>query len=77
MVIVTFSVPDEVNDAFDNMFSDVNKSTVIADLMREAIKRACRKQASDEAVDAILARRSSAPARSANELARSRASSRP
>ena len=77
MATVNFSVPDEVKDAFNATFSDVNKSAVIADLMCEAVERARRKQASDRAVDSILARRRRAPVRSAGELARSRASNRP
>lgn len=51
MATVTFSVPDEVNDAFNATFSDVDKSAVIANLMREAVERARRKQASDRIVD--------------------------
>ena len=77
MATVNFSIPDEVKDAFNATFSDVNKSAVIADLMREAVERARRKQASDRAVDAILTRRRRAPVRSASELARSRTSNRP
>ena len=77
MATVNFSVPDEVKDAFNAAFSDVNKSAVIAELMREAVERARRKQASDRAVDAILERRRRAPMRSASELARSRTSNRP
>ena len=77
MATVNFSVPDEVKDALNATFSDVNKSVVIADLMREAVERARRKQASDRAVDAILARRHRATVRSAGELARSRTSNRP
>ena len=77
MATVNFGVPDEVKDAFNTTFADVNKSAVIADLMREAVERARRKQASDSAVDAILARRRRAPVRHASELARSRTSNRP
>ena len=77
MATVNFSVPDEVKDAFNATFFDVNKSAVIADLMREAVERARRKQASDRAVDAILVRRRRAPMRSSRELARSRTSNRP
>ena len=77
MVTVNFSIPDEVKNAFNATFSDVNKSAVIADLMREAVERARRKQASDRAVDAILARRRSAPVCSASELLRSRMRNRP
>ena len=77
MATVNFSVPDEVKDAFNATFSDVNKSAVIADLMREAVERARRKQASDRAVDAILARRRRAPVYSASELLRKRMRNRP
>lgn len=77
MVNITFSVPNDVNDAFNATFSGVNKNDVIADLMREAVDRARRTQASDRAVDAILARRRRVPGRSASELARSRMSARP
>ena len=77
MATVNFSVPDEVKDAFNATFFDVNKSAVIADLMREAVERARRKQASDRAVDAILARLRRAPVRSASDIARSRTSNRP
>ena len=76
MATVNFSVPDEVKDAFNTTFSDVNKSAVIAELMREAVELARRKQASDRAVDAILARRRRAPVRCASKLERSRTSSR-
>ena len=51
MVIVTFSVPDEVNDAFNATFSDVDKSAVVANLMREAVERARRERASDRIID--------------------------
>ena len=77
MATVTFIVPDDVNDAFNATFADVNKSAVIAELMREAVERARRKHASDRAVDAILARRRRAPVYSASELLRSRMRDRP
>ena len=76
MATVIFIVPDDVNDAFNATFADVNKSGVTASLMGEAVERARRKQASDRAVDAILARRRRSPVRSASELARSRTSNR-
>ena len=77
MATVTFSVPDDVNDAFNATFADANKSAVIAELMREAVERAHGKQASDRAVDAILARQRRAPVYSASELLRSRMRNRP
>ena len=77
MVTVTFIVPDDVNDAFNAIFADANKSAVISNLMSEAVERARRKQASDRAVDAILARRRRAPLRSSSDIASSRTSNRP
>ena len=35
---VNFSVPDEVKEAFDETFGDRNKSAVIAELMRRAVR---------------------------------------
>ena len=84
MATVTFIVPDDVNDAFNATFADANKSAVISSLMSEAVERARRtphaarrKDASDRAVDAILARQRSAPLRSASELLRRHTSNLP
>ena len=38
MATVNFSVPDEVKEAFDKAFRDQNKSSIIADLMRRAVR---------------------------------------
>jgi hypothetical protein len=38
MATVNFSVPDEVKAAFDAAFGEENKSAVIADLMRRAVR---------------------------------------
>ena len=38
MATVNFSVPDEVKLAFDEAFGDQNKSAVIAELMRRAVR---------------------------------------
>jgi len=57
MATVNFSVPDDVKEAFNEAFKDQNKSAIIADLMREAVERAARKQRSREAIANILKRR--------------------
>ena len=54
---VNFSIPDEVKEAFNATFGGQNKSAIVAALMREAIDRAQRRQASAEACERILARR--------------------
>ena len=61
MPTVNFSVPDDVKDAFNTTFEGQNKSAVIADLMREAVERAQRRQQHVSAIDRILARRVNAP----------------
>ncbi len=38
MATVNFSVPDEVKAEFDMAFGDQNKSSIIAELMRRAVR---------------------------------------
>jgi hypothetical protein len=38
MATVNFSVPNEVKMEFDKAFGDQNKSSIIADLMRRAVR---------------------------------------
>lgn len=77
MATVNFSVPDDVKEAFNAAFEGQNKSAVIAELMREAIERAERRQRSRSAIERILARRARAPARSARQLRAARNQGRP
>jgi metal-responsive CopG/Arc/MetJ family transcriptional regulator len=57
MATVNFSVPEEVKQAFNETFKDRNKSAVIAELMREAVERARRRERQSEAIARILALR--------------------
>ena len=57
MATVNFSVPEEVKQAFNETFKDRNKSAVIAELMREAVDRAWRRERQSEAIARILALR--------------------
>jgi len=77
MATMNFSVPDEVKDAFNQTFADADKSAIITDLMREAVERERRRQASQAASARIRARRSAAPVRTAAELADARNHGRP
>lgn len=77
MATVNYSVPDEVKEAFNIAYQGQNKSAVIADLMREAIERAHRKQRSHEAISRIIERRNHAPVISDNDLNASRQLGRP
>ena len=77
MATVNFSIPDEVKEAFNETFKDQNKSAIIADLMREAVERARRKQRSHEAIASILERRKQAPTITEEEFLTMRDEGRP
>lgn len=77
MATVNFSVPDDVKAAFNAMFNDRNKSAIIAELMREAVERAQRKQRSHEAIVSILERRKNAPAITEDQFRVAREEGRP
>jgi len=77
MPTVNFSVPEDVKDAFNATFEGQNKSAIVADLMREAVERAHRKQRSQAAIESILSRRERAPVRDEADLRAARESGRP
>lgn len=77
MATVNFSVPEEVKRAFNETFKDHNKSAIIADLMREAVERAQRRQRQSEAIDRILERRKRAPPLTEQEFRAAREEGRP
>lgn len=77
MATVNFSVPDDVKEAFNAAYQGQNKSAVIADLMREAVERAERKQRSHQAIARIVERRKHAPALTNEEIRAAREDGRP
>lgn len=77
MATVNFSVPEDVKKAFNETFRGHNKSAVIAELMREAVERAHRRQASHDAIGRILQRRRSAPVRTDEAIRNAREQGRP
>lgn len=77
MATMNFSVPDSVKEAFNIAYQGQNKSAVIADLMREAIERAERKQRSHDAILRIMDRRKHAPSISEEEIRVARENGRP
>ncbi len=56
MSIVTFSVPQEVKQVFNETFAGQNKSAIIAGLMLEAVERARTRERSLAAYKRILKR---------------------
>ena len=77
MPTVSFSVPAAVKEAFNAAFEGQNKSAVIADLMREAVERAQRKQRGKDAYLRILAHRQHAPTITEAEFRAAREEGRP
>lgn len=77
MATVNFSVPEEVKEAFNDAFAGQNKSAIIADLMREAVERAHKRQVSQEAWQRILARRQQAPGATDAQIRAAREKGRP
>ena len=77
MSTVIFSVPEEVKQAFDETFQGQNKSEIIADLMREAVERAQRKQRHHQAIARILERRKNAPSVTEEDIRVAREQGRP
>ncbi len=77
MATINFSVPEDVKLAFNEAFNHQNKSAVIAELMREAVERAHRRQRSRDAISNILARRDDAPVLTESAFRNAREDGRP
>lgn len=77
MATVNFSVPEAIKQSFNETFKDQNKSAIIAELMREAVESAQRRQRHVEAIDRILERRQHAPRLTEDELRSAREDGRP
>ena len=56
MATMNFSIPDDIKDDFNRAFARENKSALVANLLRDAVAKAERKQQSDAAIARILAR---------------------
>jgi hypothetical protein len=54
MATVNFSIPEEINEAFQEAFANENKSVVIARLMQQAVEEKHRPQRRAAAIEALL-----------------------
>jgi hypothetical protein len=73
---VNFSVPDEVKEAFDKTFGDQNKSAVVADLMRRAVREHQLQKRREQLFRQLSATRSRRPHVSNAQIQKARASNR-
>ena len=72
MATVNFSVPDEVKQAFNEEFSQENKSAILTRLMQLAIEENRIKKRRYDAIDAILALREKQTLVSVNDISNAR-----
>ena len=77
MATVNFSVPDEVKDAFDKAFGDQNKSSIIAELMRRAVRERQLKIRREKLFRQMGAVRAQRPLLTAEQIHKTRSAERP
>ncbi len=77
MVTISFSIPEELNNAFNETFEVKNQSVIISDLMQRAIQEERRKRQRTQAIDTLLALRKSLPPFTEQEIRRAREENRP
>jgi hypothetical protein len=74
---VNYSVPDEVKAAFDKAFGDQNKSAIIAELMRRAVRERQLQIRRERLFRQLGAARASRPSITSEDIRRARAAERP
>jgi hypothetical protein len=77
MATVNFSVPDEVKTEFDKAFGDQNKSSIIAELMRRAVRERKLQIRRERLFRQFSVTRSSRPSFNSEEVRRARSVERP
>jgi Arc/MetJ family transcription regulator len=76
MATVNFSVPDEVKAEFDKAFGDQNKSSIVADLMRRAVRERQLQIRRSRVFRQLSSARKSRPSFSSEEIRKVRAADR-
>jgi hypothetical protein len=77
MATVNFSVPDEVKAAFDKAFGDENKSSIIAELMRRAVRERQLQIRRERLFRQLSSARANRPSLTGEEVRRARVAERP
>jgi hypothetical protein len=72
MATVSFSVPDDVKAEFDKAFGDQNKSSIIAELMRRAVREHELRIRRGRILRQLRSARSDRPSFSSEEIAKAR-----
>ena len=74
---VNFSVPDEVKAAFDKAFGGQNKSSIVAELMRRAVRERQLQIRRARLFRQLSSARANRPSVTSEEIRRTRAADRP
>jgi hypothetical protein len=77
MATVNFSVPDDVKMEFDKAFGEQNKSSIIADLMRRAVRERKLQIRRERLFRQFRVARSSRPTFTSEEVRKARSVVRP
>lgn len=77
MATVNFSVPDDVKAAFDKAFGDQNKSAVIAELMRRAVRERQLRTKRAKLFRQLSTARSARASATSEQIKKARAAGRP
>lgn len=77
MATVSFSVPDEVNEAFNRAFKHKDKSRIVTELMRKAVADAEQQERRQDAFRLLTEGRASRPKLTDEEIRSARAEGRP
>jgi hypothetical protein len=77
MATVNFSVPDDVKMEFDKAFGEQNKSSIIADLMRRAVRERKLQIRRERLFRQFRVARSSRPTFTSEEVRKARSVERP
>jgi metal-responsive CopG/Arc/MetJ family transcriptional regulator len=77
MVTVSFSVPDEVTEAFDCAFEGRNKNEIVAELMRKAVADTEWQARQREAIGGLTESRRLRPKLTDDEIRTARTEGRP
>lgn len=76
MATVNFSVPDEVKAEFDKTFGDENKSSIVAELMRRAVRERQLQIRRRRVFRQLSSARASRPSFSSEEIRKARTADR-
>jgi hypothetical protein len=77
MATVNFSVPDEVKAAFDETFGGQNKSAILAELMRRAVRERQQQKRREQLFRQLSRARSRRSSVTSEEVRAERANDRP